>query len=389
MHVDDTSDWRDAKRRILENCERVVIKVGSAVLTSDRGLDLRVVNRLADQIAVLHDKGMEVVIVTSGAVAAGRRAIMHCKGCRDEGSLPARQAVSAIGQSRLMHEYDEAFFRYGKTTAQILLTRADFEDRARFLNARNTLRTLLDWRVIPIINENDTVAVAELKFGDNDTLASMVLSLVEADLFVNLTSAKGVFSENPEKNPAAKPLPVIEHIADLDIEAMCSGKTAVGSGGMYSKLLAARRAAQLAVPTLIVSGLTPFALEKAFEDDESGTLVLPAEHAVSRRKFWLAYHTRPAGQVWIDQGAATALRDRGKSLLAAGVTRVENDFNEGSLVRILDFQGQTIGVGLSNYSGKDLQTIMGLKTDDIARVLGPGLYAEVIHRDNMLLDPAL
>lgn len=386
---DSRNDWRETKRRILSTCKRVVIKVGSAVLTSEAGLDLRVVNRLADQIAELHDAGMEVVIVTSGAVAAGRRAIIHCRDCRDEDSLPSRQAVSAIGQSRLMHEYDEAFFRYGKTTAQVLLTRGDFEDRSRFLNARNTLRTLLDWRVIPIINENDTVAVAELKFGDNDTLASLVLSLVDAQLFVNLTSAKGVFTENPDKNPAAKPLPVIENIAELDVENMCDGKTRVGSGGMYSKLLAARRAAQLAVPTLIVSGLTPFALKKAFEDESMGTLVLPAEHSVSRRKFWMAYHKQPCGQIWVDQGAATALRLRGKSLLAAGVTRVEGEFAEGCLVRILDFQGQTVGVGLSNYASKDLQGVMGLKTEDIARVLGPGLYPEVIHRDNMLLDAAL
>ncbi len=382
-------DWRAEKRRILEHCKRVVVKVGSAVLTSDAGLDLRVVNRLADQIAVLHDRGFEVTIVTSGAVAAGRRAISCRHECALALTLPDRQAVAAIGQSRLMREYDEAFHRYDKTTAQILLTRSDFQDRARFLNARNTLRTLLTWRVIPVINENDTVAVAELKFGDNDTLASMVLSLVEADLFVNLTSAKGVFTENPEKNPAAKPLPVIENIAEMDVEAMCDGKTAAGTGGMYSKLLAARRAAQLAVPTLIVSGRTPFALEKAFDGEDIGTWVLPAEHAVSRRKFWMAYHAKPCGQVWIDQGAATALRERGKSLLAIGITRVECDFPEGGLVRVLDFQGQTVGVGLSNYSSKDLQAIMGLKSDDIARVLGPGLYPEAIHRDNMLLDPAL
>ncbi len=384
-------DWRGHKRQVIENARRVLVKVGSAVLTDEHGLNLRVVNRLADQIAALHDRGLDVILVTSGAVAAGRRTLLACPPCgKDVFGMPAKQAVAAIGQSRLMHEYDEAFARYGKITAQILLTRDDFQSRQRFLNARNTLTTLLEWRVIPIVNENDSVAVAELAFGDNDALASMVLGLVDADLFVNLTSAAGVFDANPAENSAARCLECIEDITHLDVEAMCQGKTAVGSGGMYSKLLAAKRAAQLAVPTLIVSGKERYALEKAMSGEEDmGTWIMPEEQAIPSRKFWLAYHSKPMGEIWVDEGAARALRDKGKSLLPAGISRVEGRFGKGAHVRILDWQGHTIGVGVTNYAAQDLKKIMGRRTGSIEELLGPGLYPEVVHRDNMLLDPAL
>lgn len=382
-------DWREQKKHVLEHARRVVIKVGSAVLTGEQGLDLRVVNRLADQIAVLHDKGMDVILVSSGAVAAGRKVVAKCEACRDLEGLSAVQAVSAIGQSRLMHEYDEAFGRYGKTTAQILLTKDDFQSRQRFLNARNTVNALLTWRAIPVINENDTVAVAELKFGDNDFLASLVLSLVEADLFVNLTSASGVYDKNPDSSPGARPVECIEDINELKPEKMCEGKTAVGSGGMYSKLLAARRAAQLAVPTLIVSGKQHYALERAFAGESLGTWIMPEREPMSRRKFWLAYHSAPEGEIWVDPGAAEALQDKGRSLLPAGIVRVEGRFGKGALVRVLDYQGQTIGVGLTNYPAKDMRLIMGRKSREIEDVLGGKAYAEAIHRDNLVLDPAL
>lgn len=385
-------DWRSRKQIILDNAKRILLKVGSAVLTDERGLNLRVINRLADQIAGLHDRGVDVVLVSSGAVAAGRGALAGCRRCEGPGelrALPDKQAASAVGQSRLMHEYDEAFGRYGKTTAQVLLTRDDFQNRQRFLNARHTLTKLLAWRVIPIINENDAVAVAELEFGDNDALASMVLGLVDADLFINLTSANGVYEQNPAENPFAKCLTCIPDIGALDVENMCQGKTAVGTGGMRSKLLAARRAAQLAVPTLIVSGKERFALERAMNGDDVGTLVLPEAHAVPSRKYWLAYHSKPVGNIWVDEGAVQALRDKGKSLLAAGIIRVDGRFAKGAHVRIVDFQGQTVGVGVSNYGAADLKKIMGQKTKDMEQLLGPGLYPEVVHRDNLLLDPAL
>lgn len=265
---------------ILKRARRVLVKVGSAVLTSDQGLEAGAVDQLAGQIAALADQGLEVVLVTSGAVAAGRARIrqgdpLNTRGI-DFAELTTRQAASSIGQSLLMHAYDEAFARHGRTVAQILLTREDLKPGSvRFGNARNTIRHLLDWGVIPIVNENDTVAVAELKFGDNDKLASRMVDLVGADLLVNLTSADGVFDKNPDKHKDAVCVPCIADIEALNTKAMCDGKTTAGSGGMYSKLEAAKYAAQRGVPTLIVSGRCKLALTRIFAGEVLGTLVLP------------------------------------------------------------------------------------------------------------------
>jgi glutamate 5-kinase len=288
-----------------------------------------------------------------------------------------------------MHDYDEAFGWFGKATAQILLTRDGLRDRKRFLNARNTLEQLLAWDVIPIINENDTVSVKELQFGDNDTLGAMAVGLIGADLYINLTSADGVFDKNPDKNPDAACMPLIENIAALDIDAMCDGKTASGSGGMYSKLRAARRAAQLGVPTLIVSGKNRFSLEHALDDNGPGTLVLPEDHTVSSKKFWMAYHDEPAGTITVDNGAARALTAKGKSLLPAGITTVKGCFEPGALVRICTQDDTTIGVGLTNYSSDDLNSIKGLRTSQIEALIGPVHYKEAVHRDNLLPDAAI
>jgi len=368
----------------MKQAKRVVVKVGSAILTGPRGLDLRVINRLVDQLADLHDRGMDIVLVSSGAVAAGRRVVNS-----ELTGLPARQAASAVGQSRLMHAYDEAFERYGQTTAQILLTRDDLKDRSRFLNVLNTFRTLLDWRVIPVVNENDTVSVRELKFGDNDSLASLVVNLIGADLLVNLTSAAGVFDSNPDTNPNARCLSCIEDICTMDLDASCDGKTADGTGGMYSKLLAARRVAQLGVPTLVLSGREFYGLKRVFEGEELGTWIVPDCKAISSRKFWLAYNNRPEGVLTLDAGAVAALVDRGKSLLPAGITGVEGEFGEGALVRIVTPTGDTLGVGLANYSAEDLGKIKGHKSAEIESVLGACPYPEAVHRDNLLLDAAL
>lgn len=386
MIIHDIEACRALRRDVLAGARRVVVKVGSAVLTDENGLDLRVVNRLADQMAGLHDRGIEFVLVSSGAVAAGCQVMRSCHTRKD---LAYRQATSAIGQSRLMHFYDEAFARYGVVTSQVLLTRDDLGDRERFLNARNTLSMLLDWRVIPIINENDTVAVQELKFGDNDALASLILNIVEADLLINITSAAGVFDDNPLDNPDATFLPYIEDIASLPLEQICKGKTGSGTGGMYSKLLAARRSAQLGVPTLILSGRTRFGLEKIFSGEELGTWIMPESRTISRKKFWMAYNLIPSGSIVIDEGAVHALTGCGKSLLPAGITRVQGDFGMGDLVRIEEASGHSIGVGLTNYSAAELCRIMGRNTSEIETILGHVLYPESIHRDNMLLDAAI
>ncbi|KAB1443102.1 glutamate 5-kinase [Pseudodesulfovibrio senegalensis] len=386
------SNSRNGRAHLLQDARRIVVKVGSAVLTTQDGINRKTIIRLAGQLARLHDRGIGIVLVSSGAVAAGRTRIAETLGSSVAGAisdLPARQAASAVGQGRLMHDYDEAFGWFGKATAQILLTRDGLRDRKRFLNARNTLEQLLAWDVIPIINENDTVSVKELQFGDNDTLGAMAVGLIGADLYINLTSADGVFDKNPDKNPDAACMPLIENIAALDIDAMCDGKTASGSGGMYSKLRAARRAAQLGVPTLIVSGKNRFSLEHALDDNGPGTLVLPEDHTVSSKKFWMAYHDEPAGTITVDSGAARALTAKGKSLLPAGITTVKGCFEPGALVRICTQDDTTIGVGLTNYSSDDLNSIKGLRTSQIEALIGPVHYKEAVHRDNLLPDAAI
>jgi glutamate 5-kinase len=380
-------EYKKYKEQILNRAKKIVIKVGSAVLTGANGLDPRVINRLADEISLLHDQGRDILLVSSGAVAAGCKVMTSCK---VKECLAYKQAVSAIGQSRLMHAYDEAFARYNKITAQILLTKDDLKSRERFLNARNTLLNLLSWKVIPIINENDTVVVQELKFGDNDALAALVLNLVEADLFINLTSADGVYNANPMKDKNAKLLPYIKDISKLDLEEICQGKTTQGTGGMYSKLLAARRAAQIGVPTLIVSGKVRFALERVFSGEELGTFIFPEEKSISRRKFWLAYNLDSRGEVLVDKGAVEAIVNQGKSLLPAGIVDVRGKFGKGALVKVIDAEsGESLGVGLTNYKSSELKQIMGRKSSEIENILGQCAYSEAIHRDNFLLGAAL
>ncbi len=375
---------KEETSKILAGTRRVVIKIGSAVLTDKEGLDLRVISRLGDQISLLHDRGMDIILVSSGAVAAGCKVLSSCKSKND---LVFKQATSAVGQSRLMHAYDEVFSRFGKITAQILLTRNDLKSRERFINARNTMLQLLEWRAVPIINENDTVAVQELRFGDNDALAVMVLNLVEADLFVNLTSADGVFQKNPLENPDARRISCIRDINAQPLEEMCQGKTHLGSGGMHSKLLAARKAAQLGIPTLIMSGKDRFGLEKAFSGEDLGTWILPLDKSVSSRKFWFAYNQEPAGEILIDRGAARAVFEQNKSLLPAGIVEVRGNFGKGALVKIQEENSaRPPAVGLTNYKAAELRLIKGRKSGDIERLIGECLYPEAIHRDNLLVD---
>jgi glutamate 5-kinase len=379
-------DWRERRRQVMSQARRVVVKVGSAVLAGARGVDAAVVAGLAAQIAGVVDGGRQVLLVSSGAVAAGREVLGERY---DPASLSHRQAASAIGQSRLMHAYDQEFARHGRIAAQVLLTRDDLDNRERYLNLRNTLATLFELGAVPVVNENDPVAVAELVYGDNDCLGGLLVGTVGADLFVNLTSARGVFAENPDEHPEAAPMAVIDNIADLDLDAMCGTKTLLGTGGMHSKLLSARRVAQLGVPTLILAGREPDALARALAGEEVGTFIPSGCKPISRRKFWLAYHHEPQGTLVVDDGASRALREHGKSLLPAGIVDVGGEFSPGALVRVSSVVGEVIGVGLTNYGAADLRKIMGLKSSRIAQVLGEATYPEAIHRDNLLLDPAI
>ena len=393
------------RKQILQEARCIVVKVGSAVLTNERGLDKNIIENIVAQVAFLRalptskDIERKIVLVSSGAVAAGRAALRQCCSHHEHPEttgLAAKQAAAAVGQSRLMQHYDTAFAKHGLGTAQILLTRDDLRARQRFLNARNTFSELLSWGVVPVVNENDTISVHELKFGDNDCLSGLLVNLVEADLFINLTSAKGVLGANPDENPNASILHYIDNIHDLNLDILCGGKTSVGTGGMYSKLLAARRVAQLGVPTLILPGKEKDIIRQVYETNISdlnyslGTWVNADNHTISRRKFWLAYQSEPSGAIYVDNGASHALEYKGSSLLPGGICNVEGNFQNGSLVRIItEDKKQNIGVGLSNYSATEIRRIMGLKRHEVAAILGNAHYPEVIHRDNLLLDAAV
>ncbi|MBO4684539.1 MAG: glutamate 5-kinase, partial [Desulfovibrio sp.] len=309
---------------------------------------------------------------------------------QETSGMAAKQAAAAVGQAKVMHCWDAAFRRQGLHTAQVLLTRDDFKARERLLNAKNTFGELLQWGVVPVVNENDTVSIAELKFGDNDTLASLLVNLVGADLYVSVTSAPGVYGASPDVNPDATVLPCIEDVFALNLGKLCGGKTTVGTGGMYSKLLAARRAAQRGVPTFILPGREPDILVRALDPagPDLGTWVAPLEHAIPARKFWIAYKQAPQGEIEIDAGAADALANKGRSLLPGGVTKVSGPFPKGALVSVVH-AGESIGVGLSNYSSQELDRIKGLKRFEVAAALGDAHYPEVIHRDNLLLHAAV
>jgi len=325
-----------------------------------------------------------VVIVSSGAIAAGFKKIgLPAKPT----AIPQKQAVAAIGQSTLMQHYEEAFARHGLKVAQILLTRNDLAHRRRYLNARNTLFTLLGWKVIPVINENDTVVVEEIQFGDNDNLSALISSVVQADLLVILTDIDGLYDKDPRHHPEARRLDLVEKI-DARLERAASRQPGViGSGGMYSKIQAAKKAGSVGIPTIIASGLEPRIITRLFAGEPLGTLFLPQATKLRSRQYWLAYTTTPAGDIVVDDGARQVLRHRGKSLLPAGVVAVHGRFSAGSPVRLLDTSGAVIGVGLSNYSASDLACIKGLKTCNIQQSLGYKGYDEVVHRDNMVIFP--
>jgi glutamate 5-kinase len=368
--------------QILARTRRVVIKVGSAVMTTAEGLNHAFINGLTDNIAQLLTKGTEVILVSSGAIAAGFKKIgLPAKPT----AIPQKQAVAAIGQTTLMQNYEQAFDRHGVKVAQLLLTRNDLANRQRYLNARNTLFTLLNWRVIPIINENDTVAVEEIQFGDNDNLSALISSLVQADLLIILTDIDGLYDQDPREHDDACRLSLVEKI-DSQLERAASRQPGViGSGGMFSKIQAAKKAASVGIPTIIAHGLKPKIIERIFAGEEEGTLILSPAAKLRSRQYWLAYTTNPAGDVVVDDGARQVLRFQGKSLLPAGIVGVKGRFTAGAAVRLVDTNGEVIGIGLSNYSANDLACIKGLKTCDIKQSLGFKGYDEVVHRDNMVI----
>lgn len=368
----------------LDKARRVVLKLGSSVITAENGLNLPLIQNLVGEIGALRQADRQVVLVSSGAVAAGLRKLEIS--LRPTG-MPQMQAVAAAGQSHLMQTYEEAFAAHGLKVAQILLTHDDLAARSRFLNARNTLFTLLQWNVVPIINENDTVATDELKFGDNDNLAALICNLVEADLLVLLTNTEGLYARDPREHPDAPLLTLLETNDPRLDTAAGRRPNALGRGGMVSKLQAVKKAAAAGIPSLIANGLTPGILGKIFAGEEVGTFFVPQTPRLSSRQYWLAYNVAPKGAILVDTGAREALVRQHKSLLPAGVLEVFGGFRKGAPVSLMDPEGQTFAVGLSNYSSRDINRIKGKQTQEIAQSLGHKDYDEVIHRDNLVIFP--
>jgi glutamate 5-kinase len=365
-----------------ERVRRVVVKVGSNVLTAPGGLDLKLMRDLARQICGLMDRGLEVILVSSGAMASGVRKI-GLERRPDE--LPQRQAVAAVGQAGLILEYEKAFERHGRKVAQILLTSEDLTSRKRYLNARNTLNTLLEWRIVPIINENDTVSVEEIRLGDNDNLAAMITLLMDADLLIILSDIDGLFTKDPRTHAAAELIPVVTVVTKGTEKAAGSIPGPLGTGGMMSKLTAGRKVNAAGVPMVIAKGDKPDILIRLLDGEPHGTYFVPRREKLTRRKCWIAFSLKPKGSLTVDAGAEAALIRRGKSLLASGIVGVQGDFAIGAAVEFLGPEGDTIGVGLVNYSAADIRRIMGLKSQHIRQVLGQKPYDEVIHRDNLVI----
>lgn len=368
-------------RESLKRVRRCVIKIGSALITNaGQGLDTGAVVGWAAQIAELRRRSTECVVVTSGAVAAGMQRLG-----RDQRphSLHELQAMAAVGQMGLVQVYESAFQRHGLHTAQVLLIHDDFTDRQRYLNARSTLRTLLDYGVIPIINENDTVATEEIRFSDNDTLAALVTSLVEADLLLILTDQAGLYQRDPRLHPEAA-LVTNATAGDARLLDMAGGSGVFGRGGMRTKLLAAERAGRSGAATVIADGRAPNVLSRVVSGDTVGTFLKPSQTRLAARKQWLA-GTQVRGRLLLDTGAVQALMMAGKSLLPIGVKEVEGDFRRGEVVACLDPQRREIARGLVNYSAAEARRIMGHPSDRIEALLGYVDAPELIDRDNLVV----
>lgn len=374
---------RESYQALVANAQKIVVKVGTSTLTHKNGkLNLEQIEKLVRQLSDLRNQGKDVVLVSSGAIGAGMGKLNLEERPK---TIPEKQAVAAVGQGILLHIYEKIFSEYGQATAQLLLTKADLEHRQRFLNARNTLLTLLRLGVIPIVNENDTVAFEEIKFGDNDTLAALVGTLIDADLVILLTDIDGFYNGDPRKNKNAKRIPVVEMI-DEQIEGLAgSVGSKFGSGGMATKITAASIAVNAGIPLMIAHGAEEHIIRRLTGGDDVGTLFLPIEMKPHLRKKWIAFGSHVGGKVVVDDGAREALIHKGKSLLPSGIVAVEGSFAAGDVVEIVDTKGREFARGITNYSASELNRIKGQKSKDICPILGYKDFDEVIHRDNLSL----
>ena len=370
-------------RRALTRARRLVIKVGSGLITSPgEGLDGKRIGALATDIAALVADRREVALVSSGAIVAGSARLGLSRGPR---SIPEKQAAAAVGQSSLMWHYEQAFKRHGIKVGQVLLTGQDISDRGRYLNARNTLLALLDFGVLPIVNENDTVAVDEIKVGDNDNLAALVAHLIDAQLLVLLTDVDGLYTGDPRRDPTARRLETVEAVTEEVHGFVFDEAGRVSVGGMSTKLEAAQKAAASGIGMVIASGRDPGTLGRLIRGEPVGTYFLPRDDRLAARKRWIAFAVPPQGRLMVDAGARKALTERGKSLLPSGLVSVEGDFSAGEVVALAEPDGPEFARGLVNYDAGELRKIRGAKTGEIEKALGYKGLAEVIHRDNLVV----
>jgi glutamate 5-kinase len=373
----------EVRTGVVRDAKRVVIKVGSAVLANGGiGLHRPTLERICQELSSLRQEGREVILVSSGAILAG----MGRLGLRERpGSIPLKQAAAAAGQTLLMRHYEEAFDPYGQTVAQLLLTQEDFRSRVRYLNARNTLFTLLHLGVLPVINENDTVAVEEIRFGDNDNLSVLVATLVGADLLVILTDLDGVYTADPRKDSDARLIPRVSRRSD-EVSFWAGGPgSGLGTGGMETKVDAARRAAASGIPTIVANGLVEGILSRVLRGEEVGTLFEASPSRMRGRKRWLAFASQPRGRITVDSGAREALIRGGRSLLPSGVVSASGGFEAGEVVSLCGLDGAEFARGVANYDAEQVERIKGVRTDRIEKALGSRPFDEVIHRDNLVI----
>jgi len=370
-------------RRALPKVKRLVVKVGSGLISAPgRGLLPDRIGALADELAALAKDGREVVVVSSGAIASGMARLGLTQRPR---SIPEKQAAAAVGQSALMWHYEQAFARHGIRVAQVLLTQEDISARPRYLNARNTLQVLLRFRVVPVVNENDTVAVEEIKVGDNDNLAALVAHLVDADLLVILTDVDGLYTGDPRVDPEARRLDTVDAVTEEIERLVWDADGQVSVGGMSTKLEAARKVTSSGIPMVIASGRVPGTLRRVLRGEPLGTYFVPRGDRLAGRKRWIAFAVPPQGRLTVDAGARSALVERGKSLLPSGVVEVEGEFHAGEVVSLSAADGKEFARGLTNYDAAELRKIQGAKTKDLEERLGYKSFDEVIHRDNLVL----
>ena len=369
-------------RQQLTNAKRWVVKVGSSSVTNNGlGLDFAAIAGWAEQLVALQSKGIQIVLVSSGAVAEGVSRL----GLRKRPTqIHLQQAAAAVGQMGLIQAYESCFQKHGIHSAQILLSHEDLSDRTRYLNARSTLSTLLDMGVIPVVNENDTVATSELCFGDNDTLAALVANLINADVMILLTDQSGLFDADPRINSGAK-LIKIGSSNDPQLTQIAGGSSALGKGGMQTKVRAAKLAARSGTDTVIAEGKLSNVITRLAQGEELGTLLLADSEPVTARKQWLAGQLVVKGQLFVDEVAVKVLQHSGKSLLAVGIVRVQGNFSRGEVVACVDQGGMEIARGLTNYGSEEVNKILGHNSDQFERLLGYGGDEDVIHRDNMVL----